>query len=95
MQRLKKSATLRLKEILILFSFVCLSGCLAPKKPNVELCNIDYPSDEGICGMTEGGEVYRIELSDLDRGTAFSPEEWEKVKNYIDELTAYIERGCR
>lgn len=87
---------MQLKKILIISSFVFLAGCMAPKKPNVMLCHIDYEHDECICGMTEGDtelKVYPLEF--CDKATAFRPKDWEEVKNYIDELVIFIEKGCR
>lgn len=87
-----------LKILLIIFSCVFLSACIAPKKPTVEICHIDYPEWEGICQF--GGEkenlpkpnpLFRRQLADLDKATCFAPKEWEKVQNYIDQLEAYIQ----
>lgn len=44
---------MQLKTLLVTFSLIgCASG--APKKPSIELCPIDYPSQEAICGNTNG-----------------------------------------
>jgi hypothetical protein len=39
--------------------------------------------------------VERIPLEMLDKHIAFSPESWERVKNYMDELKNVIETQCR
>ena len=86
---------MHLKEILIIFSFL-LVGCVAPKKPIVELCHIDTIDDLCFCSLTsDPSSVIDNPLEYCDRATAFRPQEWEKVKNYMDELKIYIEEGCR
>jgi len=84
-----------LKTILIPFSIFLIS-CNAPKKPMVEMCHIDYANDECICGLTGGStRLYRETLDYCDKATSFRPEEWSKVKTYIDELEIFIREGCK
>ena len=84
------------KIILILFSVLVFSSCLVPKKPIVEMCQINYAGEECICGLTGGSTEVNFEpLSYCENATAFRPKEWEKVKNYVDEMEVYIKDGCR
>lgn len=89
---------MRLVTLLIIFS---LLGCKAmPVKPVVTVCVIDYPRSEAICGETKNPdllvleEVRRIPLSMMDRATAFTPSEWEKVQVYVHRLEDYANEAC-
>lgn len=80
---------------LVTLSIILISSCAtltdAPKRPNIPICIIDYPAAEAICGFDKQRKIHRIELSDLDRGTAFSPDAWEEMQNYLD----YVEDACK
>ncbi len=90
-------------KLLVISSFLFLgsSGCLRPGKPVVEVCALDIPANESICGLTgqgAGTHTARQPLLYVDKGTAFRPPEWKKVKNYIDMLEAYaddLEKHCK
>jgi hypothetical protein len=45
---------------------------------------IDWPAQEGICGLNAKGQVYRVPLSELDKATVFPPDSWEQFQNYLD-----------
>jgi len=40
------------------------------------------------------GQLCRTPIANLDKATAFLPKEWEKVKNYQDELKRWGEDHC-
>lgn len=97
-----------LKRLLIIFSLV---GCAnLPEKPTLELCLIDYPRQEVICGLTNkietaeyqevvdkimAAQVYRQPLSYVDRGVSLRPPEWEKLENYRKALERYAREKCQ
>jgi hypothetical protein len=92
---------------------------MLPEKPKVELCTLDVPAQEAICGQTQSSEqvekhgsklslsqimflmqapngpVERKPISYVDRGVAIRPDEWVKVRNYIDGLERYIQMNCK
>lgn len=39
--------------------------------------------------------VRRVPLSQLDKSVAFTPVNWEKLKNYLDQLEAAAKERCR
>jgi hypothetical protein len=87
---------------MLLGMLLITSGCKsAPIKPVVTVCIIDYPRLEAICGETNRPElieieaVRRIPLSEMDRATAFTPAEWEKIQRYIHRLEDYAEENCK
>lgn len=88
------------RKLFVVFSLL-LGGCLRPNKPVVELCVVDYPRVESICGMTGQGAnttTYRYSLDYLDKATALRPSEWKKIKDYIDKVEAYVndlEERCK
>jgi hypothetical protein len=92
---------MRQAKLFVVFSLLFLSGCLKPKKPKVELCQLDLPAQEGICGLTGQGantKVIRRPLLELDKSTCAVPKEWEKVANYIHEMEIYVlflEKNCQ
>lgn len=77
-----------------LLSIILISSCAAieqvPERPKIPICIIDYPASEAICGLDKQRKIHRISLSDLDRGTAFSPDAWEEMQNYLD----FVEDAC-
>lgn len=81
---------------LIFITFSLLIACVPPKKPNVELCHLDLSDDVSLCGMTDKpSEVYERPLEEMENSTCFTPDNWFLVKNYMDELKAYIQNGCK
>lgn len=76
-------------------------GCNGiPKKPDIDLCTIDWPAQEAICAQTAdpGSPPIRKPLSDFDRATTLVPSDWERVQLYIHELEEYAkdaERRCK
>jgi hypothetical protein len=92
---------MRLKKFCAIFSFLLVSGCVKPEKPVTEVCQLDAPALEGICGVSGGGantQITRKPLLDLDKSTMFPPKEWKKYKSYVDELSAYadyLEKHCK
>lgn len=82
---------LKLKPAIFSLFTLFLTGCVVPKKPVVDLCAVDFPRDEGVCASTQmNTEAYRLPLSEMDRYTCFSPQDWEAIKNYIDNLEAVL-----
>lgn len=99
-----------------LTAFSLIVGCAGvPAKPKIELCLVDYPATEVICGVTTKESIDKLRsapdytqlrrlvmaasterkpLAYIDRGVALIPSEYEKLKNYIDELNIYIEQQC-
>lgn len=72
-----------LKISLSTFSILLLTNCAlfgpeAPKKPTIELCVLDVPAGEAICGTTNGADItsasslgyYRVVEIILASGTA-------------------------
>lgn len=67
----------------------------APQKPQVVMCIIDYPANEAICGLTDTTQTTRVPLSTLDKATAFTPDEWQKLMDYKDQLEAWGQTHCQ
>lgn len=92
---------MRLATSLIVFSFLAACGGLPPK-PKPEICVLDAPMLEGICGtpalkkvadldinnLIKNSEI-RVPVVELDHSVMFRPKEWEKVQNYINALEQY------
>lgn len=78
-------------------SSLFLAACVSPPvKPVVDLCQLDVPAQEGVCGPTEGSDpLRRVPVAELDRATCFAPVEWEKVQVYIDLMEKYVREQCR
>lgn len=84
-----------LRTTLVAGSFL-LFGCDVPDKPNLELCHSDYDRDQYICAMTDTPNViYYVPASEMDHSPAMRSSEWEKVKNYTQQLREYIKLNCR
>lgn len=86
---------MQLKKLFAICSLLFLGGCLHPIKPVLEVCVPDIPREESICGITGQGpltNVTRFTLDKVDKATCFPPEEWKKIKSYIDELEAYVKQ---
>ena len=81
--------------MLTVFSLFFLTACQLPKKPVLVQCHISYYDDECLCRKTSPGSVVKVlPLEECDKATAFSPQEWEKLKNYVHELEAYTQTHC-
>lgn len=71
-------------------------SCEAAKKPmkpkDIEQCDLDVPSLEGLCKIQGGPLPIERKPIDpyLDKASCFPPMEWEKVKIYTHSLEAYI-----
>lgn len=82
-----------MKQLVLLLS-VLISSCATvgnlPERPNIPICIIDYPESQAVCGFDKQQKIFRIKLSDLDHGTAFSPGAWEEMQNYLD----FVEESC-
>lgn len=85
-----------MRFVLICITFSFLVSCVPPKKPVVEICQLDFVNDVAYCGMTDRPQdIYEVSLEDLDKATAFTPKNWEKIKNYIDEMEVFAKEHCR
>lgn len=85
---------MRLRTFAVTFSL--LTGCVTPPpKPVVEICVLDAPALEGICGMVDSNVSHREPIGALDKLIGFRPVEWEKVQNYIDQMEDYVRHQCR
>lgn len=89
--------TRRLATFLIVFlSSICLAACNPPKPPDVLICVLDVPAQEGICKMSnQPGPVHRVPIAELDKSVSFPPESWEAFQNYLDEVKVFIEQNCK
>lgn len=80
----------------IIFS-LGLFGCdEPPEKVTIVLCVIDAEANECICGTKKPNEpvndLRREPMVYCEGATAFPTKSWEKYKNYVDGLEAFIER---
>jgi len=71
-----------------------MSGCVSvPKAPVIEVCALDTPRLECICGMTDNPDaILRHPIDYCDKATAMRPSEWEKYQIYVDELRDTLQR---
>jgi hypothetical protein len=83
-------------RLLILLATLSSLGCVGiPPKPSVNLCLLDVPANEASCGRTGTNDpIQRVPLAAMDKATAFSPADWELIKNYIDEMEDYVRHRC-
>ncbi len=82
----------------IAFSFLCVACVrnLPPDKPTLEACVLDIDRALCTCGVKAPNkpvsQLKHLPLLYCDKATVFIPDEWEKYKNYVDGLEAYVER---
>jgi len=84
----KKNVKKRLALLLIILS---VSSCASiPERPKTNLCIIDYPRLEAICGKKGVDEFKRKPLSEMDRGVVLMPEDWYDMEVYLDIVEDYM-----
>lgn len=93
-----------LKMLLVVFSLLLIGCATAPLKPILEICQIDYPRSECICGMTTNETnlqnkqvitIQRYPLYYCDKATSIRPPEWEKLINYLHLLEQHVSSRCQ
>jgi len=90
---------MQLLKILLVSTSLFIFSCATPTplKPNVNFCTTDIPAMQVGCAKTgiENPPVVRRPLKEFDKHILFSPIDYEKIKNYQDELHSYIKRVCK
>lgn len=88
----KRSATMLPSKYAVIFS-LALVGCgMLPEKPKVELCTLDVPAQEAICGTTGGASDEQLKLvPKMNAAAAFG------VMTYNSQVMrkpiTYVDRG--
>lgn len=79
-------------KALVLISSIFLVGCGdLPSKPQVNLCIIDYQSQQLSCTTTGANPVSaRIPIASSDKYTCVSPDDWAAIQNYMNALVQEI-----
>lgn len=81
-----------LKRFLAISSLF-LAGCGGlPNKPTINLCIIDYASQQLSCTTTGANPVSaRIPLASADKYTCVSPDDWAAIQNYMNALVQQLQ----
>lgn len=94
LRMLSKTSNRLLAATFLLGMTASMSGCVSmPERPILEVCVLDTPRLECICGITDNPDVVtRHPIDYCDKATAMRPSEWEKYQNYVDELRDTLQR---
>jgi len=83
--------------ILLAACSLFLSACDdPPEKPTLLLCVVDVEQSECVCAVKipnqPVAELKHEPMIFCNKAVAFIPDEWEKYKNYVEGLEAWIDR---
>lgn len=83
---------MRLKALLIIFSFMAISCASLPVKPQVTLCVADFKSKDMECGQTgSDADPLSAGVENLTgKMILITPSDWSKIQTYIDQLVDTI-----
>lgn len=81
---------MRLNKLVLISSLLVGCGGL-PEKPQINLCIIDYASQQMSCTTTGANPVStRIALASADKYTCVSPDDWKAIQDYMNALVQDI-----
>jgi hypothetical protein len=88
---LKKSKKLWISSLVVL-----VVGCSskAPKPPVVDFGMHDVSTGIMLCARSNGAGCPSKPMSQTDGYIMFSPQDYQKVQNYIDTLICQVDGGC-
>ena len=85
---LRQSKTL---GMLILILLVSSCGSKQLEKPVVSDCRIILEAGVAFCIENQTGRQYDVDLNQLDKWVAFSPEDWSKILIYVKLLERRVQ----
>lgn len=86
---------MRSKLLLTLLSVSLISCAQLPPLPQVSLCILDAPQNKFYCKLVEGEEIIEVDVASADKYLAMSPNDFEKLQIYIEDLKKLAKQKCR
>jgi hypothetical protein len=83
------------KKLLVVLLALGTSNCSAARKPDISFCTLDATQLVAYCAKTVPPYInYKVNLDVLDNAIMVSPDDWAKIKTYVDELE-FENKSCR
>lgn len=86
---------MRSKLLLTLLSVSLISCAQLPPLPQVSLCILDAPQNKFYCKLVDGEEIIEVDVTSADKYLAMSPNDFEKLQIYIEDLKKLAKQKCR